>query len=133
VRSISRFGINFLVNADTLPDLDAAASIAADAGASELLLLPEQPVRDRPGIAPETTNGLQQWVESYRGPVRLVTSDASSIVPRCDPLSSETGLRAYAHLDATGTLKRSSFDASGVAVGDGGIATALRSLERQGR
>src|ERR1043166_9007788 len=36
VRSISRFGVNVVVNEETLPDLDNIARVAADAGACEL-------------------------------------------------------------------------------------------------
>src|SRR5947207_6073612 len=34
VRTLSRFGLNYVVNRRTLPDLDAAVGVAADAGAS---------------------------------------------------------------------------------------------------
>ncbi len=42
VREIAPFGINYVVNALTFAELDAAADIAAEWGASEFLLLPEQ-------------------------------------------------------------------------------------------
>jgi MoaA/NifB/PqqE/SkfB family radical SAM enzyme len=37
VRSLAPFGINFVVNATTFPDLDAAVALANDYGASEFL------------------------------------------------------------------------------------------------
>jgi MoaA/NifB/PqqE/SkfB family radical SAM enzyme len=43
IRDIAPFGINYVVNALTLPDLDAALEITAKWGASEFLLLPERP------------------------------------------------------------------------------------------
>ncbi|MDT5269719.1 MAG: hypothetical protein QOH49_1905 [Acidobacteriota bacterium] len=130
VRRIAPFGLNYVVNALTLPDLDAAAAFAADAGALEFLLLPEQPVRARGGIDGRTVQKLRDWVNSYRGSVPLSVSEAGEAgLPTCDPLAEETGLRAYAHIDASGVLKQSSYDAAGVPVGAGGIMKALRMLE----
>ena len=71
VRRLAPFGLNYVVNAFTLPDLDAAVAFAADAGAAEFLLLPEQPVRGRGGINGHTAQGLREWVNSYRGSVPL--------------------------------------------------------------
>ena len=50
IRNLAPFGINFVVNSLTLPDLDAAVALAAEVGASEFLLLPEQRVRGGGGI-----------------------------------------------------------------------------------
>lgn len=130
VRRLAPFGLNYVVNALTLPDLDAAAAFAADAGAAEFLLLPEQPVRGRGGIDGRTTHRLREWVNSYRGPVPLSVSEAGEAgLPTCNPLAEETGLRAYAHIDASGVLKRSSYDAAGVPIGAGGVMKALTTLE----
>ena len=41
VRKIAQFGINYVVNADTFPEIDRAVILAKTVGASELLLLPE--------------------------------------------------------------------------------------------
>jgi sulfatase maturation enzyme AslB (radical SAM superfamily) len=130
VRRLAPFGLNYVVNALTLPDLDAAVAFAADAGAAEFLLLPEQPVGGRGGIDGRTALGLRDWVNSYRGPVPLSVSEAGEAgLPTCNPLAEETGLRAYAHIDASGVLKRSSYDAAGVPVGAGGVMKALTTLE----
>ncbi|MGH3406267.1 MAG: radical SAM protein [Streptosporangiaceae bacterium] len=50
LRSVSPIGINVVVNADTIGELDELARFASDVGASELLLLPEQPTAAAPGI-----------------------------------------------------------------------------------
>lgn len=129
VRSISRFGINVVINDHTLPDLDEAAVIAADAGACELLLLPQMPARSVPAIAARTLQGLRRWVDSYRGPLRLCINEASADgFPTCDPLVEERGLRAYAHIDAMGMLKASSYHETGVPLGEGGVLQALDRL-----
>jgi MoaA/NifB/PqqE/SkfB family radical SAM enzyme len=122
------FGINYVVNSDTLPELDEAAIIAETAGASEFLLLPEQPVNGRRGIDKSTLCALRAWVRNYSNSMRLAISELSSEgMPICDPLPRDIGLRAYAHIDANGVLKRTSYERGGVAI-DGHIMAALREL-----
>lgn len=132
VRSISRFGINVVINDRTLPDLDEEAVVAADAGACELLLLPQMPVRSVPAMAARTLQGLRRWVDSYRGPLKLCINEAcADDFPTCDPLVEERGLRAYAHIDAAGVLKPSSYHATGVPIGEGGALKALDQLAHE--
>lgn len=131
LQSIARFGINFVVNATTFPDLPAATTLAAELGASEFLLLPQQPARGKPGIDPTTRQALCEWVKSYTGSVRLAISEiAAEGFPTCDPFSAEIGLAAYAHIDAHGILKRTSFDREGVKIGGAGIIEGLRQLHK---
>lgn len=131
VRELAPFGINYLVNSRTLTDLDAATALASEAGAVEFLLLPEQQVNGCGGVDYQTSQALQNWVNSYRGTIPLRVSEAGADgLPTCKPLPKETGLRAYAHIDAAGMLKRSSFDNSGEFIGDGGIMQALKLLEQ---
>jgi len=132
VRALAPFGINFVVNARTVRDLDAALDLAAETGASEFLLLPEQPVRGRGGIDPATALELQRWVARYRGGVPLAVSEAGSDgLPVCAPVAGETGLDAYAHIDATGVLKASSYDPEGAPIGPDGVMAALGWLRVQ--
>lgn len=130
IRSVAPFGINFVVNEQTFPDLDKATTLAIDLGAVEFLLLPEQPVRGSGGIDSRTSDMLENWVASYEGPIRLTVSEAGAAgLPTSDPLAQERGLRAYAHIDASGKLKRSSFDQFGVPIGAGGVLEALKLLQ----
>lgn len=132
VRSIFRFGINIVVNERTLPDLDEAAAVAADVGACEFLLLPQAPVRGQPGPGDHTLQGLRRWVEAYSGPLKLCINEASADgFPTCDPLPEERGLRAYAHIDAAGVLKPTSYHATGVPIGQGGVLRALDHLAHE--
>src|SRR5262249_53065107 len=88
------------VNARTLSDLDIATTLAAEVGAAEFLLLPEQPAWGRGGIDGHTIRALRRWVSLYQGVVPLTVSEAGAEgLPICDPLLGETGLRAYAHID----------------------------------
>ena len=129
VRTLAPFGINFVVNRRTLPDLDTATSLAAGVGAAEFLLLPEQPVRGRGGIDDRTVRSLHRWVSLYRGTVPLAVSVAGADgLPVCNPLERESGLRAYAHIDASGILKRSSYDIDGVTIGSEGVIQAMNVL-----
>ena len=128
-----RVGLNFVVNSATVTDLGAAAALAADMGASELLLLPEVPANGRPGVDTVTMNTMREWIRRYDGTVPLAISEQSAgELPTAIPLPSETGLRAYAHIDATGTLRRSSYDAAGVRVGPDGVLPAIAKLSRTG-
>jgi pyruvate-formate lyase-activating enzyme len=130
VKRIAPFGINYVVNSDTVHDLDAAAELAAVSGAAEILLLPEQPVNSSGGIDRNTTQALQNWVSQYAGKVRLAVSERGAEgLPTCNPLESEIGLRAYAHVAADGTLKCTSYEHEGVAIGSSGIMSALRQLQ----
>lgn len=130
VSTLAPFGINFVVNARTLPDLDAATKLAAEVGATEFLLLPEQPVRGSGGIDCHTIKALHRWVSLYQGTVPLAVSEAGADgLPTCNPLLGETGLRAYAHIDASGVLKRSSYETNGVVIGDSGVMRALSALQ----
>lgn len=129
VRTLAPFGINYVVNGDTIGELDDAVAVAAEAGAREFLLLPEQPTLARSGVDSDTTASLQTWVKAYHGSLALTVSAAAADgLPAVAPLPQEEPLEAYAHIDANGTLKRSSYDDSGVAIGDGTIMQALAAL-----
>ncbi|MCW3096198.1 MAG: putative Fe-S oxidoreductase [Chthonomonadaceae bacterium] len=132
IHALAPFGINYVVNARTLHDLDAAVKLADEAGAVEFLLLPEQPVRGFGGIDTLTTDALQHWVAQYHGRVPLTISEANAEgFPACNPLAQETGLRAYAHIDASGVLKTSSYNNDGVSIGTDGVIQALTTLQTQ--
>lgn len=129
VRSISRFGANVVVTDHTLPELDEVARVSADAGACELLLLPQIPVRSVVGASVNTLQELRRWVDGYKGPLKLCINESSADgFPICDPLVSEGGLRAYAHIDAMGVLKPSSYSDTGVQLSDGNVLQALDQL-----
>ncbi len=129
VGTIATFGVNFVVNEHTLPDLDRASAIAADLGSSELLLLPQLATGRCSEADGDTLQGLRRWVDAYRGSMRLCINEGSAEgFPTCDPVATERGLRAYAHVDATGVLKPSSYHATGVPIGAEGVLIALDRL-----
>jgi len=132
LKEIAPFGINYVVNSCTMPDIDAAAEFAERAGASEFLLLPEQAVNGLGGIANQTAQKLREWVESYSGGMRLAVSEKGADgLPTSDPFENETGLLAYAHIDAAGVLKQTSYALHGVPIDSRGILLAMAELRNQ--
>jgi MoaA/NifB/PqqE/SkfB family radical SAM enzyme len=134
IKEIAPFGVNYVVNSDTLPDIDAAASFAEKAAAAEFLLLPEQPVNGQGGMTDDNMRALRDWVGRYSGDMRLAVSERGAEgMLTCNPFRNETGLRAYAHVDAHGVLKCTSYDGKGFAIGPDGIMSAVAQLHYQTR
>ncbi len=132
IRTISRFGVNVVVNDRTLPDLDDVSVIAADLGACELLLLPQMPTHRCSRVNDDTLQRLRQWVATYAGPLKLcINEESAEGFPVCDPLAKESQLCSYMHVDATGVLKPNSYHATGVSIGNGRILHALDVLTNQ--
>ena len=130
IRTIAPFGINFLVNCKTICDLDSAIEIAEDLGATEFLLLPELAAGRGAGIDEDTQGELHQWVTEYHGSIPLSVSEISADgLPVCYPLKAERGLSSYAHIDASGVLKNTSFDKNGVTIRENGVMAALHQLK----
>lgn len=131
LKETSPFGINYVVNSATLPDIGSAVEIAQRLGASEFLLLPEQAVNGRGGIADKIAQTLQKWVASYSGGIRLAVSEKGADgMPTSDPFEKEIGLLAYAHIDASGCLKENSYALNGVPIDSEGVLVALGELRQ---
>lgn len=129
IASLSPFGINVVVNERTVPELDAISELAHKVGASELLLLPQQATTAVSSMDGVVGRVLQKWVFNYRGKVRLAVSEAGATgLPTCEPLPNERGLQAYAHIDASGMLRASSYSPAGVKIGGTGVLSALKRL-----
>jgi len=132
IGKIFRFGINYVVNSKTFCDLESAICVADDLGASEFLLLPEISVNDVSGISSETLDALRIWVSRYQGNVPLSISESHKEgFPFCDPFKTEKELSAFAHIDASGTLKRTSFDLNGIQIQEDGIMAALKIMNSE--
>ena len=129
IANLSPFGINIVVNERTIVELDAISELAQNVGASELLLLPQQATSAVASMDEVVSRTLQGWVSNYRGKVRLAVSEAgASGLPTCDPFPDEKGLQAYAHIDASGMLRTSSYSPCGTRIGDTGVLSALNRL-----
>ena len=124
--TLAPLGINYLVNNRTVADLDRAIELAIDVGAAEFLLLPEQSVNGMGGIDGCTVKTLHTWIEQYQGPIPLTVSEvASDRISVANAFAGESILRGYAHIDAWGTVKRTSYDDDGQAIGADGVIKAL--------
>jgi hypothetical protein len=129
IATLSPFGVNVVVNELTVVELDAISELAQQVGASELLLLPQQATAGVACIDEAAGRALQDWVFNYRGKVRLAVSEAGAAgLPTCDPLPGERGLQAYAHIDASGMLRASSYSPVGAKIEDAGVLSALKQL-----
>lgn len=130
IATLSPFGINVVINESTVAELDAISELAQNFGVSELLLLPQQATTVVADMDEVVGKKLQDWVSRYNGKVRLAVSVAgASGLPTCDPLPSELGLQAYAHIDASGMLRTSSYSTIGIKIGDAGVLSALKQLK----
>ncbi len=132
VRKSFPFGINYVVNTDTIRQLDEAVRVAEDKGASEFLLLPEVALGRGKCISIEALEFMKKWIKDYRGRLRLSISEShAEALPICHPFKHDIGLRAYAHIDANGILKKTSFDRKGVSLNKENIMEALETLRNQ--
>jgi len=120
LRSVVPIGINTVVNADTIRDLDNLVEFAAEVGATELLLLPEQRTAATQGLSFDDAERLVHWVRTTRPPVRLAISRSGleSAVPVAEAVPREHPLYAHMHVDAMAVLRSHAYASSGMLVGD---------------
>ncbi len=132
VRSIALFGINLVVNAETIMQLDAVADFAVDQGAAELLLLPEAPSQGRPGADATIKRELEDWVAHTPRKIRLAISESgvTAGMPVAHPYPKETPLDGHAHVDAFGIIKPNAFARTGVRI-EGSIMNAIERLRAE--
>ena len=123
------FGINYVVNHSTIGDLSSVVKVAEACGATEMLLLPEEPVGLGKKIDAVTLKRLRTWIVNYQGNVRLsISADYKNIVDSLIALENEPDYLAFAHIDANGVLRRTSFDKEGCDIGNDGVLAAFSSL-----
>lgn len=126
------FGINYVVNDDTLPDLYEAINFAESVGASEFLLLPEYRRTEEAAFSTRILNSIKGLVEMNTSSMPLRISElCSEGLPVCDPFASESSLSSYAHVDAEGVLKRTSYDLNGIKITADGFMKGLQKLSQE--
>lgn len=129
-REITPIGINVVVNDETFKDLDELTELAERIDASEILLLPQQRTYRVSAASPALLSQLDSWIRRKSAGIRLAVSVAGATgLPTCDPLPNETGLRSYAHIDAVGRIKESSYGIGGIPISNSGVLHALRKLK----
>lgn len=126
------YGINFVVNATTVNDLDRAIAICEKYGASELLLLPEVCSGLGTGIDEQSLMTLHKWAKGYKGSVRLSVSEPfKAEFQVIEPCIKEADIQAYIHINANGEIKRNSFTNESVLIGQNGVLRAIEKLAVQ--
>lgn len=132
LRELGPFGINFVVNRQTVEDLTDAVQLAEDVDASEFLLLPEVALGRGVNIDTKTKCMMEEWILNYRGKMRLAISEnCSDQISICNPFKRESGLDAYAHIDASSILRETSFNHNGVQISGNNIMGAIEFLRYQ--
>lgn len=129
-RQITSLGFNVVINDLTIQELDKVTEIAEKFDISEVLLLPQQATETVEGLSKDSYEQMTKWIEGYGGETRLTISDIgleSNFI--CNPLSMESGLNAYAHIDALGFLKSSSYSNIGLQIGDKSILEVIQLLK----
>lgn len=129
-RQITFLGFNVVINDLTIQELDKVTEIAEKFDISEVLLLPQQTTQNVKGLSKDSYEQMTKWIAGYSGETRLTISDIgleSNFI--CNPLSMESGLNAYAHIDALGFLKSSSYSNIGQQIGDKSILEAIQLLK----
>lgn len=123
------FGINYVVNRQTINDLEDTSQFIESIGAVELLLLPEESVGLGQAIDSLTLKELCSWIHDYKGSLRLSISSRYQEMVNTDlPLKKEPAYLAFAHIDAEGILKHTSFDMTGYKIDDAGLLAAFQNL-----
>lgn len=132
-RRLAPFGVNTVVNERNIHQLEEIARLAESSGACELLLLPQQSTAAVVATSDATVARAAEWAHNYRGKLRLAVSEAAAApFAVALPLSLETGLKAYAHIDAAGCLRENSFTTHAVRIGGAGVMSALAQLQAVG-
>lgn len=132
VGTIAPSGINVVVNDVTIDELDAVAALAAETGVVEILLLPEQPTATASGMSCRVADRLREWVARYEGTVRLgVSEQGVDGLPVAEPFADQPSIERYAHIDASGMLRATSFSSTGTEIGDDSFVTSYRRLLRK--
>ncbi|WP_246688965.1 radical SAM protein [Mesorhizobium sp. WSM4310] len=117
VRDTSRFGINFVVNNETWPDLQEAVSFAFKNGAEEFLLLPETTVDGDLNVSVELLAQLSSWAQNNYGQCRLAASaHGAASIDAPILISSNPRYESYdfMHVDAFGMLRTTAFAKNGL-------------------
>jgi MoaA/NifB/PqqE/SkfB family radical SAM enzyme len=129
VREVAPLGINVVVNDDTIGELDALVELAASVGACELLLLPEQRAGAGTGASRSALSRLRAWINSHGSDIRLaVSEEGAGGLPVAEPFGDQPSIERYAHIDADGVLRPSSFASRGIAIGGQTFVAAYRRL-----
>lgn len=131
IADIAPFGINYVVNDDTINDIQRVAEFAEAEGAEELLFLPD---RSANSLSSNTIQRMKAHVSnSHETKMRFAISESSPVdgIPLADPFIRDVGARAYIHVNANGKVLKSSFQqTNGIQISnEPSLLTAISKLE----
>lgn len=130
VNEIAPFGINYVLNYDTLPDLREAVSFSEQLGAKEFLILPEMDKRGE--FSSDVISKLKNFLTGYSGELPLrINQNCADGMPIAQPFRNDDPLLAYAFVDAMGRLKNTSYQLGGISITGKSIIEGLASLRTQ--
>lgn len=131
IKEIAPFGINCVVNVDSIRELDQVLEVAVEFGAQDLLLLPELATKSRAGFDPQCQSQLRTWIVSNMAAARIAISASACTdgLPKACPFQFDRDVDSYLHIDARGYLKRTSFVTSGILIGNKPIHSAIDALK----
>lgn len=126
-----RVGVNYLVNDETLGDLDRTVRLLETLAVEEILLLPEIGAGGATILSEDGISALREWVASYGGSLRLRGSErtCAGMLPSVSPPGDEDLFR-YVHVDADGIMKADSFATTGTPIGTGLFLEAFQLLRK---
>lgn len=128
-----RVGVNYLLNAETVKILGRECDRYATVGVQELLLLPQIRTCAVGGVSADVMQEAESVIRNGDWPIRLAIS---AVMPDGFHLAvgqpGDHGLRQYAHISASGEIKRDSTERGGVKIGNRSVLAALEELEALG-
>ena len=129
-KMIAPFGINYVLNVDTLHELEAAIECAQQLGASEFLILPEI---NKTGASNSVhLRYLRDFLLEYKGDLPLrINQNCADGMPVANPFDDLDPLNAYAFVDARGFLRRTSYETGGVDISGSNIIKGLEIMRSQ--
>jgi MoaA/NifB/PqqE/SkfB family radical SAM enzyme len=136
VKATARFGVNFVVNEDTIGDLEHGADFAFEHGAEEFLLLPETGVGGALTVGPETMGRLSEWVRKNYQRCRLaISAHGGALIDAPMLMQSVAEFESFdfMHIDALGMLKTSAFAKDGIPLtSDSSVIASIQQLRGSG-
>lgn len=116
--------INYVLNTDTIHELEAAIEYALKLDASEFLILPE--IDKRGAFNPVHLRYLKGFLLGYKGVLPLrINQNCADGMPVANPFHDLDSLNAYVFVDAKEFLRRTSYEAGGVDISQCNIINGL--------
>lgn len=130
IRTIAPFGINYVLNKETFPDLKESIIYWELLGATEFLILPQIDCDGK--FSSEILHKLRSFLNAYSGKLPLrINENCSDGMPIAQPFHDIDPLRAYAFVDAKGRLKRTSYGTGGVEISGKSLINGLDIIRSQ--